>query len=81
MFEEYEKNRRKQVSSMRALKDYTMGAVFVLIGAFFFFRNLLPSGIDKYLRPPDMVDKILGVVFFIYGSWRIYRGYKKNYFR
>jgi len=31
--------------------------------------------------PPDDIDKILGVICIIYGSWRIYRGYQKNYFK
>ena len=81
MFEEYEKNRRKQVSLMRSILDYGMGLFFAAVGVLFFFRGNIPTFLDDYLRPPDALDKILGVIFFIYGSWRIYRGYKKQYFR
>lgn len=81
MFEEYEKKKRKQVSLMRSILDYGMGVVFALIGVFFFFRDRLHTQLNDYLRAPDALDKIIGVIFLIYGSWRIYRGYKKNYFR
>lgn len=81
MFEEYEKKRRKQVSLMRAVLDYGMGLIFILIAMFFFFRGRINTSINDYLRPPDVLDKILGGIFLIYGSWRIYRGYKKNYFK
>ena len=29
----------------------------------------------------EVCDKIFGIVFLAYGFWRIYRGYKKNYFK
>lgn len=81
MLEEYEKKKRKQISMMKSIMDYSMGVVFILIGAFFFFREKINSPINNYLRDPNAIDKIIGVVFCIYGIWRIYRGYKKNYFR
>ncbi len=81
MFEEYEKKKRKQVSQMKSLLDYSMGLIFILIGVFFFFRNRIHSIINEYLRSPDMLDKILGFIFLVYGGWRIYRGYQKKYFR
>lgn len=81
MFEDYEKRKRKQVSLMRSLLDYGMGLIFTLIGLFFFFRHMIHTSINDYLRPPDVLDRILGGIFLVYGSWRIYRGYKKNYFK
>jgi len=81
MFEEYEKKRRRQVSLMRSILDYGMGLFFVAVGILFFFRESISTPFNDYLRPPDALDKILGVIFFIYGSWRVYRGYKKQYFR
>jgi hypothetical protein len=80
MFEEYEKKKRKQVSLMRSLMDYGMGLLILILGIFFFFRNQFDIPINKSF-PPDDIDKILGALCIIYGSWRIYRGYKKNYFR
>lgn len=81
MFEEYEKKKKKQVSLMRSILDYGMGVVFALFGVFFFFRDRIHTSLNDYLRAPDVLDKIIGVIFIIYGSWRVYRGYKKNYFR
>jgi cytochrome c biogenesis protein CcdA len=79
MLEEYENKRRKQVSLMRSVLDYGMGLVLVILGLLFFFRDKLNLSINR-LRPPDYTDKILGVLCVLYGIWRVYRGYKKNYF-
>ena len=81
MFEEYEKKKRKQLALMKSVMDYGMGLIFIMIGLFFFFRNKIHTSINDYLRSPDTLDKILGVIFLIYGSWRIYRGYQKKYFK
>jgi hypothetical protein len=80
MFEEYEKRKRKQVSFMRSLLDYGMGTLILCAGAFFFFRSKFDISINKSFPPNDM-DKIFGVICLVYGAWRIYRGYQKNYFR
>jgi cytochrome c biogenesis protein CcdA len=79
MREEYEKKSRKQVSLMRSLMDYAMGIVIIFLGALLFFHDKLKIGINERLSP-NMV-KVLGVIFVLYGAWRIYRGYKKNYFQ
>lgn len=80
MFEEYEKKKRKQISSMRALMDYGVGILITLAGFFFFFRIKLNISFNEDF-PPNSIDKIFGVMCVLYGSWRIYRGYKKNYFK
>lgn len=80
MIEEYEKRKRKQVSQMRALLDYGIGLVIVALGVFLFFReNFDLSFNERY--PPDTLDKVFGGLCVLYGGWRIYRGYKKNYFK
>jgi small neutral amino acid transporter SnatA (MarC family) len=79
MVEEYEKNRRRQVSSMRSVMDFLMGIVFFGIGGFFFYAFF--TGRQIMDRKPTGLDLGLGALFVIYGVWRIYRGYKKNYFR
>lgn len=81
MFEEYEKKKKRQVSQMRSLMDYGMGIIIVGAGVFFFFRSKLGNIPLNERFPPNDVDKIFGAVCLIYGGWRIYRGYKKNYFR
>lgn len=80
MLEEYEKRKRRQVAGMRSILDYGMGVIILGAGLFFFFRDRFKLSFNESF-PPNEIDKIFGVVCVIYGSWRIYRGYKKNYFR
>lgn len=79
MVEDYEKQRRKQVSSMRSVADYVMGFLFFLIGLYFLTYKQLH--INVFRRQPSPVDYLIGVLFIAYGIWRMYRGYKKNYFK
>ncbi len=79
MIEEYEKKRQKQVSFMRSMMDYVMGVVMIGLGALFFFHDKFKIPINERLSP--QVVKILGVIVVLYGAWRIYKGYKKNYFQ
>lgn len=80
MFEDYEKKKRKQISLMKSLLDYGMGILILLAGLFFFFRQKLKLEINERFTP-DALDKIFGAICIVYGVWRIYRGYKKKYFR
>ena len=82
MFEEYEKKKRRQVAQMKSLMDYGMGLLIFLLGLFFLFRGQLGDfPLNERLGKPDLLEKIFGGLCVLYGSWRIYRGYKKNYFR
>ncbi len=83
MLEEYEKRKRKQVSGMKSLMDYGMGVLILFLGLFFIFRMELGPRlqINVTLGKPDSLEKIFGGLSILYGLWRIYRGYKKNYFR
>jgi hypothetical protein len=82
MFEEYEKKKRKQISGMRSLLDYGMGLIILLLGLFFLLRmNFGNLAINERLGKPDVLEKVFGGFCLLYGAWRIYRGYKKNYFR
>lgn len=80
MFEDYEKKKRKQISLMKSLLDYGMGLLILLAGLFFFFRSKFHLSFNERF-PPNDIDKIFGVIAILYGCWRIYRGYKKNYFK
>jgi hypothetical protein len=37
--------------------------------------------INARMGEPDLLEKVFGGFCVLYGCWRIYRGYKKNYFR
>lgn len=80
MIEEYEKKKRKQIATMRALLDYGIGTMIFCAGVFFFFRDMMKIPFNETF-PPNVIDKVFGAVCMLYGGWRIYRGYKKNYFK
>jgi hypothetical protein len=79
MLEDYERKKKKQMTQMRSVMDYGMGIIIFAAGLFFLFHNKLniPLGDNS----STMLDKFFGGLCFLYGGWRIYRGYKKNYFR
>ena len=79
MLEEYENKKRKQVSTMRSLMDYARGIFFMGLGVLLFFHEKFRIRINESF--PANAVKALGVIFVLYGAWRIYRGYKKNYFQ
>lgn len=76
---DYEAERRKQTTRLRSVMDYVMGGLFALTGIFFLLYNSL--GIKLMGRDPSSLDYGIGGLFLLYGAWRIYRGYKKNYFK
>ena len=70
--------RNKRYANMRAIKDYGMGVLYLAIGFFMFFPEQVGFDMvdfDKLFR------YMFGGISVIYGVWRIYRGYKKEYFR
>lgn len=76
MREEYEKNRLKQVSRMRAWLEYAIGIFFVCVGVIIFFNERFNIPVTGRLSPGTI--KTLGIIVIVYGGWRIYSGYKKN---
>ena len=79
MNEGYENEKRKQVSQMRTIANYGMGTFFLVAGIFFLIYDAL--GINFMNMRPSPLDNLIGILFVLYGGWRIYRGYKKDYFR
>lgn len=79
-FEKEEMNERdKGYLRMRSIMDYGMGLLWMAMGVFMFFIKRFNTDLaEKY---GDSTFKIFGAVCIIYGLFRIYRGYKKKYFR
>ncbi|MEJ7611997.1 MAG: hypothetical protein WKF88_12545 [Ferruginibacter sp.] len=83
---EYEKEERNRLHDrdkvtirVRSISNYVMGMLLIAAGFFFLFPvKSTARYIDQY--DPSMI-KVFGIVCWIYGLFRIYRGYKKNYFR
>jgi hypothetical protein len=79
MIEDYQDEQRKKLTRMRSMMDYVMGGLILLIGLYFLLNEVL--GIRAFGRTSSPIDKLIGSVFILYGFWRIYRGYKKNYYQ
>lgn len=79
MIEEFQEKQRQQRGRIRSVMDYTMGIVFLCIGLYFLLYRVF--GWNLLNREPSVLDYVIGALFTVYGSWRIYRGYKKDYFR
>ena len=71
--------REKGFVRMRSITNYGMGVFMVLVGFFFMFPVKMTQGfINQY---DASLIKLFAVICWMYGTFRIYRGYKKNYFR
>ena len=81
--EEFENDRlserEKGMVRMRSITNYVMGIFLILAGCFFMFPF---RSTQKYIDQYDpTVIMVFAAICWIYGIFRIYRGYKKNYFR
>ena len=79
MVEDFQEQQRQRIARSRSVMDYVRGILLVLIG--FFFLVYQKIGLNIFRRPPSLIDFFIGGLFILYGGWRIYRGYKKDYFR
>jgi uncharacterized membrane protein len=73
MLEDFEEQQRKRTARIRSFMDFTMGGLLLVAGVLLLIYEV--GNLD------DINRKGLGLLFALYGAWRIYRGYKKNYFR
>lgn len=81
--EEFEKEqpteREKGYMRMRSIMDLGMGILWTGMGVFILFiKRFSPDLAERY--DPNII-KVFGAICVIYGIFRIYRGYKKKYFR
>lgn len=71
--------REKGLIRMRSITNYGMGVFLIVAGLFFMFPTEFTR---KYINQYDpFMIKLFAVICWLYGGFRIYRGYKKNYFR
>jgi hypothetical protein len=70
-------NRQKNYVLMRSIRDYGMGILFLSIGIVFFFAKKILG--NEVVEDPILKYAVL-ILFTIYGLFRIYRGYAKQYF-
>ena len=81
--EEFEREqlseRDKGFVRMRSITNYGMGVFLILMGFFFMFPFKLTRAFINQYDP--LLIKVFAVICWLYGGFRIYRRYKKNYFR
>lgn len=71
--------REKGFILMRSIMDYGMGILWTSMGIFLIFIRYFNTNLIA--RFDDPVMKGFGGICILYGFFRIYRGYKKNYLR
>ncbi len=71
--------RDKGYIRMRSIMDYGMGILWASMGIFLIFIKQFNTGLEARFDDPSM--KAFGCICFIYGLFRVYRGYKKNYMK
>ena len=60
----------------RSIMDYGMGVIILCLGIFF----LIAPKVGVVFGIDDLFRYIFGGLCILYGLFRVYRGYKKNYF-
>ena len=73
------RDRDKSLIRMRSISNYVMGILLIAAGCFFMFPIQLTRGYIAQYDP--VLIKIFALICWLYGVFRIYRGYKKDYFR
>ena len=75
MTNDYDDKRRKTNILLHSIYDYTMGVLWLSAGGFF----LLYKKFGIELNIDTVLTTIFGIAAVLYGAFRIYRGYRKNY--
>jgi hypothetical protein len=71
-------DREKNYARAKSITNYVFGALIIGAGVAFCWR---PKSLEPIFKEYDSSSlTLLGVVCFIYGAFRIYRGYAQNYF-
>lgn len=75
MENDFRDKQRKGYETMRTVYNLTMGLIILGIGVVLLFNNKL--GMDLSIDP--IVLYSFSALCILYGSFRLYRGIKKNY--
>jgi hypothetical protein len=69
--------RTKRYILLRQLFDYSMGIIYLCVAILFAFADKF--GFSFTLFPGKGFQYFFAVLIGLYGIWRLYRGYKRNY--
>ena len=76
-FENQEGEKKSGYMRMKSILDYGMGVLWIGMGIFLLSPDKYSNRFEHYDNP---MMKFFAVVCILYGGFRIYRGYKKNYY-
>ena len=76
-FEDTPDSKTRRYVMMRSITDLGMGLIYVAVGIVILFAKQFNFSIGF----TGILANIFAVLVIIYGSWRIYRGIKKNYLK
>ena len=71
--------REKGMIRMRSITNYGMGGFMIVAGFFFMFPTDYTSRFINQYDP--FLIKVFAGICWLCGGFRVYRGYKKNYYR
>lgn len=74
--EQMDEQRRKTKRTLHSVYDYVMGALWLCMGGFVLLHKSFGLSLEGF--DPTLIT-IFGVAAAMYGAFRLYRGYKKNY--
>jgi hypothetical protein len=76
MIENFEESQRRKTARIQSTIAYVFGGLIMLLGLYLLTYEVL--GLKLVEREPSAWDKFIGIVFVLYGAWRIYKGYKMS---
>jgi hypothetical protein len=77
MIKETEDQKTRNYILMRRIMDFGMGFLIMGFGIFFIFAEKL--GVAFNVEP--FFRYFFAGLCIVYGAWRVYRGYQRNYFK
>ena len=77
-FENTPDKKTKRYILMRSITDLGMGFIYIAVGLIILLGKQFDFSNDFTASIPA---KIFAVLIIVYGAWRLYRGFKKKYFR
>ena len=77
-FEEKTDPKTRRYVLMKSIMDLGMGLIYIGVGFMILFANKIGLNNDFVESTPG---KIFAALVMVYGLWRMYRGFKKDYLR
>lgn len=74
---DYHDTKVKRYANMKSIIDFGMGIIYLGVGIVILLAKKLKL---KNEFADSAIGKGLAVIVIIYGAWRIYRAFKKDYF-